>query len=85
MSSNWDTYESVSILNNTHVLYSNNKIKTTPALTSLVLPSNIVSSIQYSSDMRVNTEETVNIAFGSVLNNVSKINVKIPTFFKSIT
>lgn len=45
MSSNWDTYESVSILNNTHVLYSNNKIKTTPALTSLVLPSNTVSSI----------------------------------------
>jgi len=85
MSSNWNTYESVIILNNTHVLYSNSKIKTVPALTSLVLPSNVINSIQYSSDMRVNTEESLNITFGSVLSNVSKINVKIPTFFKLIT
>lgn len=55
-SSNWDTYESISIMNDTHVLYRNNRVKTTPQLQSLELLSNAVSYIGYKSEMRINTE-----------------------------
>ena len=61
LSSNWDTYESVSILNSTHVLYKNDRLKTNPALQSLTLPANTVKSILYNRDMRINTEETIRI------------------------
>ncbi len=84
LSSNWDIYESINILNDTHILFMNNKIKTTPTLTSLVLSSSTISSVQYNTDMRINTEETIFIAFSSVLSNVDKVNVKVPTFFKNV-
>jgi len=54
-SSNWDTYESVSILNDTHIIYQNNKVKTSPTLTSLSLPVDTIYSIQYNKNMRINT------------------------------
>ncbi len=62
----------------------NNKIKTTPVLESLILASNSINAIKYSKDMRIGTEETVDILFSSVLNNVDKANIKVPTFFKNV-
>ncbi len=84
LSSNWDTYESVSVLNDTHILFMNNKIKTAPVLESLVLSSSSISSIRYNKDMRIGTEETVDILFSSILTHVDKVNLKVPTFFKNV-
>jgi hypothetical protein len=83
-SSNWDTYESISILNETHIIFMNNRIKTTPGLTSLTLPANTISSIEYNKEMRINTEETLTINFGNSVPNTAKVNIKMPTIFKSI-
>lgn len=62
----------------------NNRIKTTPELTSLTLPANTITSIEYNKEMRINTEETLTINFGSSVPNTAKVNLKIPTIFKSI-
>lgn len=84
LSSNWDTYDSLSILNQTHIIFMNNRIKTTPDLTSLTLPANTITSVQYNKNMRINTEEALTINFGNSVSNTAKINLKIPTIFKSI-
>ena len=55
VSSNWETYESVSILNDTHILFLNNTIRATPNLQSLTLPQFLVNSISYNKNMRINT------------------------------
>ncbi len=83
-SSNWNTFESVSILNETHIIYMNSRIKTLPDLTSLTLPANTISSIQYNREMRINTEETLTINFATTVANTAKVNIKMPTIFKSI-
>lgn len=73
-------------MNSTHVLFVNDRMKTTPGLTSLTLGSGAVRSIVYNKEMRVNTEEVMTVVFAanSTVQNVEKVNLRLPTFFKSL-
>lgn len=72
-------------MNNTHILYSNNRLKATPKLESLSFPSNTIATILYNKVMRINTYESLLVQFSSALTGVSKINFKLPPFFRLIS
>jgi hypothetical protein len=82
---NWDVYEYITIMNYTHILYSNNRLKATPKLESLTLPSNTIATILYNKVMRINTYESLLVKFSSSLTGVSKVNFKLPSFFRLIS
>lgn len=83
LSSNWIVYESLIICNDTHVLYSNLKSVTVPKLISMELPQGSIKYIKYNEEMRINTEETVEIGFNNFSNiaGLDRLIIKIPTFF----